>query len=105
MGPSTFVPISTVRNSSADVGTANVKTHTPPSGAGIGGVSACLISVETTSARMTFDGSDPGAASAPSHVFPKDQLPQLYLLGPGSVIKWCSTDAAASVVQVTWLTN
>lgn len=103
MGPSTFVPISTVRDSSAD--TSMVKTHTPPSGAGIGGVSAFLISVETTNARVTFDGTDPSAGSAPSHVWPKDQIPQLVLLGPGSVVKWCSTLGAASVVQITWLTN
>lgn len=85
------------RDSSPD--TTTIKTLTPPRGC-----SAFKISVETTNARVTLDGSDPSAASAPSHVYPKDQPPILELLGSDRlVIKWVSTAAAASVVQVTWL--
>lgn len=105
MKPSTYVPISTVRDTSPD--TATVKTLTPPSGSGAiggkGGVSAFLITVETTSARVTFDGSDPSAASAPSHVIPTAQIPLLVLCGPGSTVKWVSTAGTSSVVQITWL--
>lgn len=62
--------------------------------------SAILITVETTNARVTLDGSDPSAASAPSLVFPKDLAPVLVRVGPDATVKWVSTAAAASVVQV-----
>lgn len=76
-------------------GTANVQTIT------LGKMtSAVLITVETTSARVTFDGSDPSAASAPSTVFPAGGAPVLVPVGAATVIKWCSTAAAASVMQV-----
>lgn len=96
MKPSTYGVLSHQRGSSAD--TTTVATLTPANG-----TSAVLITVETTSARLTFDSSDPSAASAPSHVFPKDQLPVLLLLGPGAVIKWVSTAGTAAVVQMTSL--
>lgn len=76
-------------------GTANVATITLKPD-----TSQITIAVETTSARVTFDGTDPSVASAPSIVFPKDSLPLLQPVGAGTVIKWCSTAAAASVVQV-----
>lgn len=99
MRGTTYTPISTVRTASAaDITT--VSTHTPPAG-----TSAFLISVETTSARVTFDGTNPGTAgTAPSHVIPKDQMPQLFLMGAeGMSVKWVSTAAAVSLVQITWL--
>lgn len=96
MKPSTYTPISTSRGSGPDVST--VQTLTPPKG-----TSAFQISVETTNARVTLDGTDPSAASAPSNVYPKDVAPQLVLCGSDCVVKWVSTAAAASVVQITWL--
>lgn len=96
MKPSTMLAISTSRDSSPD--TATVRTITPPRNA-----SAVLITVETTSARVTFDNSDPSAANAPSHVIPTAQVPVFIPIGAGSVIKWISTAAAASVLQATFL--
>lgn len=93
MKQSTYIPISQARGSSS--GTADVQTLIPPADA-----SACEITVETTNARMTVDGSTPSVTNG--HVFPKDQLPHLKLIGPGSSIKWISIAAAASVVNVTW---
>lgn len=77
-------------------GTGDVKTLTPPPD-----TSACLISVETTSARMTFDNSTPAAGNG--HVFPTAQVPQMMLIGAGSVIQFASTAAANAIVNVTWL--
>lgn len=95
MKPSTHQARSTARDSSPD--TSTIRSITAP-----GNASGCTITVETTSARMTFDGSDPSLASAPSHVFPAAQLPHFLPLGSGTVIRWVSTAAAASIVQVTW---
>lgn len=80
-------------------GTGNVATITLDSN-----TSAILVTVETTNARLTFDGSDPSAASAPSSVFPKDSAPVLVPVGAGCVVKWCAATAAASVVQILELT-
>lgn len=77
-------------------GTGDVKTLTPPPD-----TSAALISVETTSARMTFDKSAPAAGNG--HVFPTAQVPQMILIGPGSEIRFAATAAANSIVNVTWL--
>lgn len=96
MKPSTQLPKSTARGASA-ADTSTVSTLTAPAGA-----AGVILTVETTSARVTFDGTDPAAASAPSHVIPKDQLPLFLPIGSGTVIKWVSTAAAVSVVQATW---
>lgn len=98
MKPGTQQPKTTVRDTTpADQTT--VKTLTAPAYA-----AGVIITVETTSARVTFDGSDPSAASAPSHVIAKDQLPLFLPIGAGTVLKWISTANAASVVQATWTT-
>lgn len=91
-----MIAFQTVRGSSS--GVSNVQELDPP-----GSALAMLISIETTSARVTLDGSDPSASSAPSNVFPKDAAPILLPVGIGSVVKWVAASAAASVVQVTWL--
>lgn len=91
---STHHPIGQVQATST--GTGNEQTLTPPSDA-----SACMVSVETTSARITFDGSTPAVGNG--HVFPTAQVPQTLLIGAGSTIKFISTAAANSVVNVTWL--
>lgn len=95
MRPSQHQPISTATASSS--GTADIKTLTPPTGA-----AAMLISAETTTARATFDGTDPSAGLG-SHEIVKDQNPIYIPLGVGCFVKFVSTAAAASVVQITWL--
>lgn len=98
MRPFTQKPLSTSRASSPGTAGGDVQTITPPDG-----TSACLITVETTNARATFDGTDPSAANAPSHVVIKDQNPLYVPIGQGATIKFCSTAAAAAVMQVTFL--
>lgn len=100
MKPSTYLPnlrnnttTAHFRNTSPD--TTTIRTITPGTM-----TSAVLITVETTNARVTFDGSDPSAASAPSIVFPKDSIPVLVPVGAGAVIKWVSTAGTAAVVNV-----
>lgn len=102
MKPSTYIPnkdsgTAHQRGSSPD--TTTIRTITLQNN-----TSAVWITVETTNARITVDGSDPSAASAPSTVVPKDSMPWLAPIGAAAVIKWVSTAAAASVVQVTELT-
>lgn len=77
-------------------GTADVKTFTPPTGFKAHG---CLITVETTTARVTFNGDTPGAALG--HIVQIAQQP-LYLPFAGP-IKVAATAAANAIVSVTWL--
>lgn len=77
-------------------GTADVKTLTPPAGA-----TACVLCVETTSARVTFDGSTPSATNG--LVVPSGANPLVLDVRPGAGIKWASTAAAASILNVLWL--
>lgn len=65
--------------------------------------SLILVTCETTAARVTIDGTDPSAASAPSMVVQKDTNALPIPIGTGNVVKWCSTAAAASVLQVAEL--
>jgi len=76
-------------------GTSDVKTLTPPAHA-----SSVLITVETTAARVTFDGSAP--ASGNGIVIPAGALPLLLPVGAGATIKVASTAGANSVVDVAW---
>lgn len=73
--------------------TANVQTVTPPAGA-----RAALVSVETTSARVTFAGGAPSATLG--HVIPVAQPPVLILTG--DVFKFASTAGTSSVMNITW---
>jgi hypothetical protein len=86
------------RNSSPGTAVGDVKSIVLD-----GATAAILVTCETTSARVTFDGSDPSAASAPSTVIQKDQNPVLIPIGQGATVKWCSTAAAASVLQIAEL--
>lgn len=70
-------------------------TFTRPKGA-----NACFITVETTAARITFDGSDPGAANG--HKWPIDAIPTLVLFR-GPAIRAASTAGTASLISITWL--
>lgn len=94
MKPSTYIPISTVQVTST--GTADVHTVTPPANC-----SALLLTVETTAARMVFDGSTPGAANG--LLCPTGLAPVLIPVGPGSTIKFASSAAAASIVDIAYL--
>lgn len=95
MKPTTYKTISHERLTSAN--SSDVQTATVP-----GGTSAIELAVETTNARVTLDGSDPSAGSAPSLVFPYGQVPIFRPWGPGVFIKFCSTAGTASVVQLTY---
>lgn len=96
MRPFTLKPISTERY--ASTATNDIQTITPP-----GDASAFLLTVETTSARFTFDGTDPSVASAPSHVVPKDQAWMYAPFGKGAFPKFVSATAGTSVAMITWL--
>lgn len=93
MKPSTHRAIGQARGTST--GTGDVQTLTPP-----GNASAMQFCVETTNARMTLDGSTPSATNG--NVELAAQSPQFLPVGAGSQIKWISTAAAASIVNVTW---
>lgn len=95
MKPGTQKPNSTVTGSSA-ADTTTVSTLTAP-----GNAAGMLLTVETTNARMTFDGTDPHGGTG-SHVIPKDQLPLFLPIGNGTVVKWVSTASAVSTVNITW---
>ncbi len=77
-------------------GTADIKTITLPVG-----TSAILISVETTNARVTFDGTNPSASNG--QVFPFGQMPAYLPIGGGVVVKFASTAAANSTVNISAL--
>jgi len=74
-------------------GTADVKTITIGKSS-----SAFLIGVETTNARVTFDGTTPD--SSHGVVYLKDQAPIYVPCGEGTVIKFTATASANSVVSV-----
>lgn len=62
-----------------------------------------MVTVETTAARITLNGSDPSAGSAPSHVLQKDAGPVYLLVGSGgTTIKAVSTAGTASVVMLSY---
>lgn len=92
--PFGMTPGTPLRDTAPD--NATVKTHTLAKG-----TAAFFITVETTNARVTFDGSDPSVGSAPSHVIPKDQQPLYFPVAYPAVVKWVSTDVTASVVQLS----
>lgn len=76
--------------------TANVQTLTIPKGA-----LALLVSVETTSARLTTDGSAP--ASTKGHVIQTAQNPLYLPFAAGATLKYASTAGTSSILNVTWL--
>lgn len=74
--------------------TSTVRTFTPP-----GNAVACLITVETTDARVSFHGADP--SSSVGHVIKVGQNP--YYHPAATAFRAASTAGTASVVNVTWL--
>lgn len=95
MKPSTDRCLSHERLVSAN--TADVQTATLPKG-----TSHIGLAVETTNARVTFDGSDPSAAQAPSLVYLAGQQPIFIPLGQGTTIKHCSTAGTSAVLQLAY---
>lgn len=81
--------------SATSTGTANIQTLTPPAGA-----AGCYVTVSTTAARVTFDGTNPGAGAAPGLVLPAGFTG---LLPWAKTIKFASTAAANAEVNVLWL--
>lgn len=76
-------------------GTGNVQTITPnPQGPKV-----ALVTVETNPARVTLDGSAPGAGNG--LIIQKDANP-LLLLWSSDVLKFASTIAGNSILNVTW---
>lgn len=63
--------------------------------------SAVLIGVETTDARITFDGSTPSSSNG--LVFPKGNPPVLVLVGNGRTITALANSAGTSLVDVQTL--
>lgn len=99
MKPSTYKPNkgsggSTSHQHGTSTGTADVKTLSLDSS-----TSAILLSVETNDARVTFDGTTPSATNG--HIFPKSAIPALLAVGPATAIKWISTAAGDSTVQIS----
>lgn len=75
--------------------TSDDKTSTVPAGC-----SAVMISVETTDARLSFDGTAP--SSSVGNVFPKGLAPVLLPIVPVSV-QAVSTASANAVVDIVYL--
>lgn len=82
--------------SATSSGTADKQTLVKPDRA-----VAMLVSVKTTDARVTFDGTDPGAGVAPGLVFKAGQQP--YLVPFAKTIEFVADAAGNSEVNVLWL--
>lgn len=85
-----LAPISTTQQTST--GTADVKTINVPSGC-----SAVVLTAETNSARITFDGSTPGAGNG--IVLPSGGMPFLIPTRRSSKIMFASVAAANCILD------
>lgn len=94
MKPSTYHPLQFAQLTSAS--TTDVQTVSVP-----GGSSALWLSVEGANARITFHGADP--SSTVGHVYPSGITPVLIPIGPGTSLRVASTTAAATIVDVTFV--
>jgi hypothetical protein len=83
-------------------GVADVKTFTPSSKKR---ATAVMISVETTDARVTFDGTAPAGVTGPGIVIPKGQPPLIVPLpaDADNPVKVAANSAASSLVSVVFL--
>ena len=77
-------------------GTADVKDVVAPAGA-----TAFLVTVATTSARMTVDGSAPSTTNG--LIIPLAAQPLLIPIGHPRTARFASAVAGTSVVDVLWL--
>lgn len=94
-----FVPATAAwSQQQTSTGTGDVKTFTPPATVGQK-AHACLITVETTTARVTFNGVSPDATHG--HIFQTAQQPVYIPAAP--TIKAASTAGTSSIVTVIWL--
>jgi hypothetical protein len=84
----------TVTTQKVSTGTGDVQTWTPPDT-----ITHVLLSVETTDARITCDGSTPGASNG--HVLPKGAIPLYLPVGRNSAIKVVSTAGTSAVLNIT----
>ena len=75
-------------------GIANVQTLSPPAG-----TSACVLTVQTSNAQATFNGID--ASTTNGIILQKDASPIFFPFA--ETIKFVSTAAVNSVVDVLWL--
>lgn len=85
-----------VHESQTSTGTADKKTITKAAGA-----TAMVLSAKTTNARVTFDGTDPGAGVAPGLIVVAGAQP--LLLPFATDIEFVSEAAANSELNVLWL--
>lgn len=96
MKANTFRPTPTGSNDSASsTGTADVKSLVAPAGA-----QAVLLSVETTGCYATLDGTTPDATHG---IFLTTGAVHFLYVGSGLTLKFASSAAAASKVNVIWL--
>jgi hypothetical protein len=66
------------------------------------GCSAIMLTIETTSARMTLTSAgDP--TSSTGLIVQKDQMPWFIPIGQGCTFKFASTAGTASVIQLAYL--
>jgi hypothetical protein len=78
-------------------GTSDTQTATVPLG-----TSAILLTVETTSSRMTLtSGGDP--TSTTGLIVQAGQMPWFIPVGQGCTFKFASTAGTASVIQLAYL--
>lgn len=86
--------------SKTSTGTGDIQTFPVPAEA-----VAVYISVETTDARVTFDGQNPGVSTGPGVVIKAGQQPYFYAgIDPGGSIKFNANSAAASLMSLHFVT-
>lgn len=85
-----------VHEAATSTGTANKQTLTKPRNA-----TAMMLSAKTNNARVTFDGTDPGAGVAPGLIVIAGAQPVFFPFATD--IEFVSEAAAASELNVLWL--
>lgn len=85
-----------VHESATSTGTANKQTITKPPGA-----NGMFLSAKTNNARVTFDGTDPGAGAAPGLIIAAGAQPVFFPFATD--IEFVSEAAANSELNVLWV--
>lgn len=96
MNQNTLVPVKDGFTQLTSTATTDVESKTLD-----GKVSAVLLTVETTNARVTFDPAGVDPDTTHGHVFAKDAAPVLVPVGAGTVIRHASTAGTNSVLNIT----
>lgn len=88
--------------SQSSTGPTDIKTFAPASKNRANGV---WVSVETTAARITFDGTAPGNATGPGVVIPAGATPQYFPfpINDARPLKVASAAAGTSLVTCTFV--